>query len=160
MNTNERGIGLRMVMSVLTGLIFSVVPLPTAIDAARPDLLLLLIIYWSLSAPRVAGLLFAWMCGFAIDVLKGVLLGQQAAGFLLVAFLTHRVQLRMRVFPIWHQAATVLMLLALYQFLMFWIDGIVGRPVTSWMRWIPVLTGALIWPLLIAVMDSLSRRRN
>lgn len=149
---------LRITATVIIALIFAIVPLPEAIRAARPDLLLLLVIYWSLSAPRIAGLTFAWLCGLAIDLLTGVLLGQHALAFLLVALLTHKFQLRMRIFPIWHQTLTVLMLLVLYQFLVFWIDGVIGQPVTAWSRWIPVLTGALLWPLLVAVLDTWNRR--
>ncbi len=95
-------------------------------DVARPYLLLLLVIYWSLSAPRIAGLMFAWLCGLAIDVLKGTMLGQHALAFLLVGFLTHKFQLRMRIFPMSQQTLTVFMLLLLYEFVVFWIDGIIG----------------------------------
>jgi rod shape-determining protein MreD len=151
---------LRITATAIMALIAAVAPLPDALDAARPDLLLLLVIYWALSAPRVAGLLFAWTCGLAIDLLKGTSLGQHALAFALVAFLTHKFQLRMRIFPIWQQSVTVLMLLAVYQFLIFWIDGIIGQPVTTWMRWLPVFTGALLWPLLVAVLDTWNRRRR
>jgi rod shape-determining protein MreD len=159
MSVHDGRIGrLRVIGTTLVALILAVVPLPDSIDAARPDLLLLLVIYWSLSAPRIVGLLFAWLCGLTIDLLKGTTLGQHAAAFLLVGFLTHKFQLRMRVFPIWHQTLTVFMLLALYQFLVFWIDGIIGQPVTTWLRWLPVLSGALLWPLLVAIMDTWNRR--
>ena len=70
---------LRVTVTVILALIFAIVPLPTPLEPARPDLLLLLVIYWSLSAPRIAGLMFAWLCGLAIDLLKGTLLGQHAA---------------------------------------------------------------------------------
>lgn len=149
---------LRVTVTVILALIVSILPLPPALDVARPDVLLLLVIYWSLSAPRIAGLMFAWLCGMAIDVLKGTTLGQHALAFLLIAFLTHKFQLRMRIFPIYHQTLTVFMLLALYQFLVFWLDGIIGQPITTWMRWIPVFTGALLWPVLVAIMDTWNRR--
>jgi rod shape-determining protein MreD len=151
---------LRITITVVLALILAIVPLPDAIVAARPDFLLLLVIYWSLSAPRIVGLTFAWLCGLAIDLLTGVLLGQHALAFLIVAFLTHKFQLRMRIFPIWQQTLTVLMLLALYQFVVFWIDGVIGEPVTTWARWIPVFTGALLWPVLVAVLDTWNRRRR
>lgn len=150
---------LRVIVSVVLALLFAVVPLPDVINPARPDLLLILIIYWSLSAPRISGLAFAWLCGLAIDVTKGTLLGQHAAAFLLVAFITHKQQLRIRVFPIWHQTFTVFMLLAIYQFVLFWIDGIVGTSIMTWQRWLPVLTGALLWPVIVGLLDTLNRRR-
>lgn len=159
MAPSDRGVGqLRVIATVLLALIFAIVPLPQPIDAARPDLLLLLVIYWSLSAPRIAGLFFAWICGLAIDLLKGTTLGQHAFAFLVIAFATHKQQLRIRVFPIYHQTLTVFMLLAVYQFLVFWIDGIIGQPVTTWMRWLPVLTGAVLWPVLVALLDTWNRR--
>ena len=77
--------GLRITITTLLGLILAIVPLPEVLRPARPHLLLLLVIYWSLSAPRVAGLMFAWLCGFALDVIKGPLFGQHAIAFLLVA---------------------------------------------------------------------------
>jgi rod shape-determining protein MreD len=113
-----------------------------------------------LRAPRSAGLAFATVCGLALDAVKGTILGQYALGFLLAGFLTHRLQLRMRIFPIWHQAFTVLMMLGLFQFLTFWIDGITGNAVTTWRRWLPIMTGALLWPVVVAVMDGLSRTRR
>ena len=69
---------LRVTVTVILALISAIVPLPEPVNAARPDLLLLLVIYWSLSAPRIAGLTFAWLCGLAIDLLKGMVLGQHA----------------------------------------------------------------------------------
>jgi rod shape-determining protein MreD len=146
--------------SVLSGLVLAVVPLPDAADPFRPDFLLLIVIYWSLRTPRSVGLAFATTCGLALDVVKGTVLGQYALGFLLAGFLTHRMQLRMRNFPIWHQALTVLLMLALYQFLVFWIDGITGNAVTHWQRWLPIATGTLLWPLLVNVLDGLNRGRR
>jgi len=159
MNARDGRIGrLRVMATAGAALIVAIVPLPGVFDAARPDLLLLLVIYWALSAPRIAGLTFAWFCGLAIDLLKGTTLGQHAVAFLLVSFLTHKFQLRMRLFPIWQQTVTVLLLLALYQFIVFWIDGIIGQPVVTWMRWLPALSGALLWPALVSVLDTWNRR--
>jgi rod shape-determining protein MreD len=149
---------LRVTITVVLALVFMILELPASIERARPELLLLLVIYWSLSAPRIAGLTFAWLCGLAVDVLTGPILGQHALAFLFVAFLTHKFQLRMRIFPILHQTFTVLMLLALYEFLVFWIDGIIGPAITTWTRWMPVLTSTLLWPVLVAVLDTWNRR--
>lgn len=151
---------LRMLITVVIGFIATIIPLPKSLEPARPDLLLLLVIYWSLSAPRIAGLTFAWLCGLGLDVMVGPLLGQHAIAFLLVAFLTHKFQLRMRIFPILHQTFTVFALLALYEFIVFWIDGIIGPGITTWKRWIPVLTGALLWPILVGLLDTWNRARR
>jgi rod shape-determining protein MreD len=151
---------LRVTVTVVLALILAVLPLPHWMDIARPYLLLLLVIYWSLSAPRIAGLMFAWLCGLAIDLLKGTTLGQHALAFLLVSFLTHKFQLRLRIFPLSQQTLTVFLLLLLYEFVVFCTDGIIGYPVTTWTRWIPVFTSALLWPVMVAILDTWNRRRR
>jgi rod shape-determining protein MreD len=54
----------------------------------------------------------------------------------------------------------VLLLLLLYEFVMFWTDGIIGYPVTTWTRWIPVFTSALLWPVVVAILDTWNRRNR
>lgn len=144
--------------TVALGLVLAIVPLPDWIAPLRPDVALLAVIYWILTSPRTAGLGYAWLAGLFLDVLRGMTLGQHALGFVLVAFLAHRLQLRMRMFPILHQAGAVMVLLAVYHFLMFWTDGLTGHGYTGWNRWLPVLSGALLWPLIVAAGDTLARR--
>ncbi|HEU4485094.1 MAG TPA: rod shape-determining protein MreD [Povalibacter sp.] len=155
-----RSSALRITVTVILALILAIVPLPEVLRPARPQLLLLLVIYWSLSSPRLAGLMFAWLCGLALDVIKGPIFGQHAIAFAAVAYLTHKNQLRLRIFPIYQQTLWVLGLLAIYEFLVFWIDGIIGSPVTTWMRWLPVLTSAVLWPVLVSVLDTWNRSRR
>jgi len=151
---------LRIAVSAIIGLLLAIAPLPHWLEVVRPDFLLLFVVYWSLTAPRVAGLTFAWLCGFGIDLLHGVVLGQHALMFLLVGAITHRWQLQLRIFPVWQQAAWVWLMLLIYQFGVFWIDGIISQPVTTWQRWLPVFSGAILWPTLVAVLDTWNRRRR
>jgi rod shape-determining protein MreD len=145
-------------LSVAAGLVLAIVPLPDWLDPVRPDLALLAVIYFILTSPRVAGLGSVWLAGLFLDVLRGMTLGQHALAFVLVAFLAHRAQLRMRMFPIPHQAAAVMVLLAVYHFVIFWTDGLTGHGYTGWNRWLPVLSGALLWPVIVAAGDTLTRR--
>lgn len=149
---------LRVTATVIVALILAVLPLAHWMDAARPYLLLLLVIYWSLSAPRIAGLMFAWLCGLAIDLLKGTTLGQHALAFLVVSYITHKFQLRIRIFPLSQQTLTVLFMLCVYEFLVWYTDGVLGHPVTTWARVIPVFTSALLWPILVGILDTWNRR--
>ena len=149
---------LRVTVTVIIALILAVLPMPRWMDIARPYLLLLLVIYWSLSAPRIAGLMFAWLCGMAIDLLKGTTLGQHALAFLVVSVLTHKFQLRIRIFPLSQQTLTVLILLLIYEVLVWYTDGVLGYPVTTWARWIPVLTSTLLWPVVVGILDTWNRR--
>jgi rod shape-determining protein MreD len=147
-------------VTIMAGLVLAIVPLPPWLATLRPDFALLAVIYWILTNPRIAGLGSAWLAGLLLDVLRGMVLGQHALGFLIVAFVTHRLQLRMRMFPLLHQAVVVMVLLALYQFIIFWIDGMIGHGYTGWARWLPVLSGGLLWPLIVTMGDSLTRRAD
>jgi cell shape-determining protein MreD len=66
----------------------------------------------------------------------------------------------MRLFPIYHQTLIVFALTALYEGVVFLIDGFIGQAVASSAHWLPVLTSTLLWPLLVVAMDTWSRRRR
>ena len=94
----------------------------------------------------------------AIDLLKGTTLGQHALAFLVVSFLTHKFQLRIRIFPLSQQTLTVLFFVFIYEGLVWYTDGVLGYPVTTWARWLPVLTSGLLWPVLVGILDTWNRR--
>ena len=50
---------------------------------------------------------------------------------------------------------TVMLLLGIYQFILFWIDGVAGRSVSGVARWAPVLAGGLLWPLILRFLDGI-----
>lgn len=131
--------------SLALTLMLAVVPLPDSIAAVRPDWVAVVLLYWSLTAPRHFSLLTAFWMGLALDTLSGALLGQNALALLVVVYLAERFHLRLRVFPVSQLGLTVLLLLGLYEFILFWIDGMAGRSVPLVERWLPPFTGALVW---------------
>ena len=149
---------LQAYISALVALLLSAIPLPHVLGLLRPDLLLLVVIWFALMSPRSTGLLYAFGWGLLLDAFSGVLLGQHALGFVAVSFFVHHFHLRMRMFPLPHQTFVVLMLLWLYQFLLFWIDGVSGHPLNEWSRLLAGVGGALCWPLLSGLFSSLVRR--
>lgn len=147
-----------MVISVLLGLILSILPLPRWLEIVRPDFLVIVVLYWSIMVPRAGGITLAFASGLALDALKGVVLGQHALALSLATYLAIKLHLRVRIFPIWHQALTVLWLLALYQFVLFWVDGATGHPITNYSRWLPAFTGAVLWPLFAGLLGNAYQR--
>ena len=147
-----------MLLSVLAGLLLSVLPLPQWLNIARPDFLVIVVLYWSIMVPRAGGLTLAFLAGLLLDAFKGVVLGQHALALCLASYIAIKLHLRVRIFPIWHQALTVFWLLALYQFMLFWIDGMTGHAITNYARWIPAFTGALLWPLFAGLLGNAYQR--
>jgi rod shape-determining protein MreD len=105
-------------------------------------------------APERVGLLTAFAMGLALDTLSGALLGQHALAMVTVVYLSIRFHLLIRVFPVWQLSTIVFLLLAIYEFALFWIDGVVGRSVPIIERWAPVVSGALVWPLVLGYLAS------
>lgn len=136
-------------------LALSVVPLPDAVAAFWPDWVPLILIYWALVTPERFGLVTALWMGLAVDTLSSALLGQHALAMLVVVYFSLRFHLRIRVFPIWQMSMTVFAMLAIYEFVLFWVDGVAGRTVPYVERWGPVVVGALLWPLVLGTLDRM-----
>jgi rod shape-determining protein MreD len=141
-------------ISLISALALAIVPLPAAVAAYRPDWVPIVLVFWSLMAPERVGLLTAFLMGLALDTLSGALLGQHALAMVTVVYLSVRFHLRIRVFPIWQLSVTVILLLTIYEFMLFWIDGVVGRSVPVIERWAPIVSGALVWPLILSYLNS------
>ena len=141
--------------TLIVALLLSILPLPEVIVSFRPDWVAIVLVYWSLFKPGHFGFLTAFWLGLALDTLYGSLLGQHALALLTVTYIARHFHLRIRVFPIWQMSVTVLALLALYEFLLFWADGVAARTVPVVDRWVPVAIGALLWPLVFASMGRL-----
>jgi rod shape-determining protein MreD len=144
-------------VSLMLTLALVAVPLPDSVAPLRPDWVAVVLLYWSLMAPRHFSLLTAFWMGIALDTLSGALLGQNALALLLIVYLAEKFHLRLRVFPISQLAITVFLLLGLYEFVLFWIDGMAGRTVPLMERWVPPLTGTLVWVLLYILFDRRER---
>lgn len=138
---------IRVAALSLAALTATVVPLPGWLALARPDFVALVVLWLALLAPRSTGLLYAWSMGLALDAFRGVLLGQHALALVLIAWIALKLRLQVRAYPLLQQTAVVFALLWLDEFVIFWIDGVSGHPVTDWIRWLTVPVGAACWPL-------------
>jgi rod shape-determining protein MreD len=143
---------LRMLLSALVALILTVLPLPPWLDVPRPAFLVLMVIYWSVYAPRTGGVALGFFAGLTLDVFQGPVLGEHALALALITYIAMREHQRIRSKPAIQQALIVFAALIVYEVVLFMIDGWTGHPVTSPLRWVHTLTGALIWPPAAAIL--------
>ena len=141
----------------LIALLLTIMPLPDWMRYARPDWVGLVLIYWCLALPERVGVITGWFAGLLVDLLTGTLLGQHAMALSIVAYLTLKFHQRVRLFPVWQQAATVLVLLVLHQLLALWVSRFIGRPAPPWYYWAPSVTGMFVWPLIYITLRGLRR---
>ncbi len=149
---------LPMALSALLALALAVLPLPDVLQPLRPDFLVLVVFYWCIESPRAGGLGLAFFSGLALDVTSGVVLGQHALALTLMGAWATNLRLRIRVFSVLSQCLTIFALLTGYQFVLFWVDGATGNPVTTYSRWFAPFIGALLWPVLVNIMGKVHER--
>jgi rod shape-determining protein MreD len=141
-----------MVKTVVGALILTLLPLPSWLEIIRPGFLALTVLYWSIQAPRAGGIALGFICGLLLDAFEGPVLGEHALALALLAYLGVREHQRIRSKPIFQQSLIVFAALVIYEIVLFALDGWTGHPLTTPLRWLPTLTGALIWPAAAAVL--------
>jgi len=147
-----------VIPTLIVALLLSMWPLPGWLEYARPEWMVLVIIYWALAMPEQIGVTVAWVVGLLLDVTQGAILGQHALGLVLVIFIINTQYQRIRVFSLAQQALVILLLLLIKQVLVLWVSGIVGQAPDIGLYFLPALTGAIIWPWLFIVLRDLRRR--
>ena len=143
----------QLLLSALVALILTVLPLPHWLDVVRPAFLVLTVLYWSVNAPRAGGLAIGFFAGLMLDAFQGPVLGEHALALSLVTYVAVREHQRLRSKPAIQQALLVFAFLIVYEIVLFMIDGWTGHPVTSPLRWVHTVSGALIWPPAAAILS-------
>ncbi len=141
----------------IAAFILTILPMPGWLVLMRPEWAALALIYWCMALPQRIGVGIGWTVGLFIDVLRAGLLGQHALAFAFIAYVTLHLHRRVRVFPLWQQATSVLILIVLEQILILWVKGISGQPPQSWTYWLPSLTSMLVWPPVFILLRAIRR---
>jgi len=155
--TPQRG-GLVIVLSFLLAFLLTLLPLPDWARLYRPQWSTLVLIYWILASPHRVGVGVGFAIGIIIDVITGTLLGQHALAMSLIAYISQKMHLRIRLFPLWQQSLTVLVLLLIEKLLALWVMGAISQPVPALTFWVPPLVGMVLWPWIYIVLRDLQRK--
>jgi rod shape-determining protein MreD len=66
--------------------------------------------------------------------------------------------LRIRLFPLWQQSLTILVLLLMEKLISLWVIGAVAQPTPPLTYWAPPLVGMLLWPWIYIILRDLRRK--
>jgi rod shape-determining protein MreD len=141
------------VLTLACALALTALPLPASIAPFKPSWAVIAVIYWSLAAPRSLSFISVLLAGLLLDALTGALLGQHALALLISAYISRKFHLQLRSFPVSQLVLVVAVLLALYQFVLFWIDGVADRTVPMVESWAPVASGAVVFVFIWSAFD-------
>ncbi len=147
-----------IILSFIAAFMLTAMPLPDWAQPWRPVWPAMVLVYWCMALPERVGVGVAWCLGLLLDVQQGTLLGQNALGFTLIAFITLTLYQRLRVCSLAKQALMLAFVLLIYLLISLWIRTMAGYPPQQWTYWMPALTSMLLWPWLFIIMRDLRRK--
>jgi len=145
-----------IVASFAIALLLNFLPWPNL--ALTPDFVALTLAFWCVHQPRLVGLGVGWTLGLLTDVGNGVLLGQHALAYSLLAFAALALSRRVLWFTLWGQALHVAALLLFAQGVAAVVRLAAGAELPGWNLVIGPLLGAALWPLASFVLLAPQRR--
>ena len=145
-------------LTIMTAVLLSLLPLPEVLSPFKPYWVAMVVIYWSLETQDMISLGLAFLVGLVLDILSGSLMGLHALSLVVMVFLVQRFRSRLRFFPPWQQALSVLGLLVNDRIILIWITALLGEPIPTWKYWLPPLAAMVLWPWLFLLLDRIRAR--
>jgi rod shape-determining protein MreD len=113
-----------------------------------PDFVALVLTFWCVRQPRLVGLGVAWAIGLLVDAGNGVLLGQHALAYSLLAFLSIWLSRRVLWFGSMLQSLHIALILLVSQAAVLVVRLAAGDAFPGWPLLLGPLAGALLWPVV------------
>jgi len=145
-------------LTIVAAILLTLMPVPEMMVPFKPYWVAMVVIYWSLETQDMISLGQAFLIGLMLDILSGSLMGLHALSLVVMVFLVQRFRSRIRFFPPWQQALSVLGLLVNDRIILIWITALLGEPIPTWKYWLPPLVATVIWPWLFLLLDRIRAR--
>ena len=125
-----------------------------------PDFVALVLAFWCVRQPRLVGLGVAWTLGLLADAGNGVLLGQHALAYSLLAFLAVWLSRRILWFGPMLQSLHVALILLVSQTAVLFVRLAAGDPFPGWAIFVGPVIGAILWPAVTWLLLLPQRRQQ
>jgi rod shape-determining protein MreD len=147
--------------SLLVAYLVSVLPWSGTWLLARPDFVLIVLMFWAVHEPRSIGQGIAFTLGLLVDVSDSMLLGQHALAYVVAVFGAQVLRVRILTFHLPEQTLHILGLTVMASLVTLALNLLLGADFPGWAYLVsPVLT-ALIWgPVSAILFSSVLRRRR
>jgi rod shape-determining protein MreD len=136
-------------MSFFAAILLSIITIPAALQWLKPEWMTMLLIYWLLILPNTLGIGFAWTLGIFLDILYDTPFGEHALALVIVAYIVVRFHQQIRLFNMTQQLLMILVLMLLYQTMLFWVHSLFGHPHGEIRYWLPSITSVFFWPVIL-----------
>ena len=142
--------------SLIAALLVNMIPVGRA--AWTPDLLALVIVFWSVHQPTRIGIGVAFAFGLLMDVHQTAMLGQHALSYTTLGFFAIMIHRRLLWFPVISQALQVLPLFAISHAIELAIRMIGGGIFPGWEFLASPVVEAVLWPFVSVLLLAPQRR--
>jgi rod shape-determining protein MreD len=140
--------------SAVLAFVFFVFPWPQELLWLRPNFPGICVLYWGLTAGRNVSLSGVFFYGLLLDLFLGEKLGVQALGLVIIAGLAAFLQPLFRIAKNVEQMLLVFFLISLQALIQWLAYRLSGEPFNDfWPIFLPSLTSAFIWPLVLRLLD-------
>jgi rod shape-determining protein MreD len=126
--------------------------------AWTPDLLALVLVFWSIHQPLRVGMGLAFLFGLCMDVHQSALLGQHALAYTVLSFLAIAIHRRLLWFTVPSQALQVLPLFAAAHGIELLVRMVGGASFPGFLMFAAPLIEALLWPVVSIILLVPQRR--
>jgi rod shape-determining protein MreD len=123
-----------------------------------PDVLALVLVFWTIHQPLRVGVGASFVLGLAMDVHQSALLGQHALSYTALSFLAIAIHRRLLWFSVPSQAAQVLPLFVAAHALALVVRLMSGGDAPGWPMLLAPFLEALLWPA-VSVLLLLPQKR-
>lgn len=143
----------RILLSYLFALIIMMLPWQGYALFLRPDLVALLLLYWTLREPQRAGGWAPFVLGLLVDVADGTTLGMHSLSYSLMFALAKSSRTRIQSFYTVHQTIQIFFLLLIGHLLNLAVAWFLKQGFPQWFWLIQVPVTAILWPLLPRLLE-------
>jgi rod shape-determining protein MreD len=144
--------------SLILALILQILPVPSAVEAFRPDWVLACVVYWNIALPHRANIGTAFACGVMLDALLGSTIGSHAMAMTVVAYIAVANYSKLRNFSVWQQALVVGSLVMASKLSVYWAEFMVKDVKINSTYFYQVFTTILIWPWIFLILRKVRRQ--
>jgi rod shape-determining protein MreD len=148
--------------SLVIAFMLSVLPWSGGWLLARPDFVLLVLIFWALHEPRSIGQGMAFAVGLLMDVSDSMLLGQHALAYVIAAFGAQVLRVRILTFGLAEQTLHVLGITVVASAVMLLLNLLLGADFPGAAYFISPVVTAFLWGPVnwLLYMPAVRRRRG
>jgi rod shape-determining protein MreD len=148
--------------SMVVAFLLSILPWSGTWLLARPDFVLLVLIFWAVQEPRSIGQGVAFALGLLMDVSDSMLLGQHAFAYVIAIFGAQVLRVRILTFGLGEQTLHVLSIMMVTSVVMLLLNLLLGADFPGAAYFISPVVTALLWGPVnwLLYMPVVRRRRG